>query len=495
MPVINERSTQKSIKVSKLEKRRTRPEGEKSITVPRQENGHMNREVSKSTTNSKQEGRHTESKGNKSKTVKNFGTGQAQWLAVYNDVLSFIKTVLGWVFDVLGGTFNAIKTPISYLIAFYLLYIALAFLRNIIFTPISGALTPLCRLPGASFLPLSMCRSPMSSHYKGDETPTAEFDQLVNVQNKFEDVIEHTVPGASLPLDMKRSEHAVRDLRAIVGHSKLPSAGEFVFEFNGYIEAVNKASWDMSTFNVHIRGAVDRIVMHSKVTRRNLEGMNIKRASQGAIGTFVRDWFISPLTPITFGKDNLLEEYLQHMDIVKREVAKLIEEGKSLEDLLKKLEDHLEAIHGLSIRDNHKAQLSRDQVLSELWTVFGGNRSRLRMTEADLRLLMQVNKLRKQAVEHVGGTMVKLQDMHAELHGLKERVITAETTEDVPIDMHIVNMDMGVERLHAASIAGKEEADRLWTESRRRFDEGKEFDDGRLLDSTAHVKLVRSTSA
>ena len=459
MPVIDEGSTERSTRVLRQERRHAKLED-----------------------------------GSKTTKAKDSGTAQAQRAAIHIDVLSFIKPVLRWVFDVLGGTLNVVKTPVSYLIAAYLLFAAMAFLRNIIFTPISGALTPLCRLPGASLLPLNMCRSPISSEYKGDETPAAEFEQLINVQNKFEEVIEHTVPGASLPLDMKRSEHAVRDLRAIVKHSKLPSASEFVFEFDGYIEAANKASWDLSTFNVHIRGAVDRIVLHSRVTRRNLDDMNVKKASQGAVGTFVRTWLISPFTPMTFGKDNLLEEYLQHMDIVKKEVGRLIEEGKSLEDLLKKLEDHLEAIHGLSIRDNHKAQISRDQVLSELWTIFGGNRSRLRMTEADLRLLMQVNKLRKQAVEHVSGTMVKLHDMHAELNGLRERVVAAETTEDIPLEMHIANMEMGVERLHAASIAGKEEADRLWTESRRRYDAGKEGENGRLLESVAYRKSMVSVS-
>ena len=55
-----------------------------------------------------------------------------------------------------------------------------------------------------------------------------EFDQLMTVQSKFEEVLEESAGGVSLPLDMKRGEASVRDLRQLVRYSQLHSKYVYV---------------------------------------------------------------------------------------------------------------------------------------------------------------------------------------------------------------------------------------------------------------------------
>ncbi len=57
-----------------------------------------------------------------------------------------------------------------------------------------------------------------------------EFDGLMDVQDHFEQVLEKSARGVSLPMEMKRSEQSIRDLRTIVRYSNLQSKEELVLE-------------------------------------------------------------------------------------------------------------------------------------------------------------------------------------------------------------------------------------------------------------------------
>ena len=125
-------------------------------------------------------------------------------------VMSFVKPLFSYMYDVLGGALHAAKTPISYLIATWLLVGLLVLLRNLLFSSVYSAFSPLCRIPGTSWLNLPMCHAPVSVQYSGNEPPPVQFDELITVQNKFEDVLQESAGGVSLSLDMKRGETSIR---------------------------------------------------------------------------------------------------------------------------------------------------------------------------------------------------------------------------------------------------------------------------------------------
>ena len=373
--------------------------------------------------------------------------------------ISFVTPMLSWTFDVLGGALHTLKTPISWLLAPWLLVGLLLILRNLLFSSVYSALSPICRIPGSSLLNLPMCQSPISVQYDGDKPPLVHFDELMTVQNKFEAVLQESAGGVSLPLDMKRGETSIRDLRQVVRFSQLHSKNELVLEFDGFIETARMASYDLQKFNSHIGRGVDNILATARWTKRVLGGIAERDASKGAISWFINDRVLAPFQPIKFTEDALLDQYIQHTRVVEDEISRLVMEAQAVLMVLNNLEDRLDVIHGIAVRDNLHAQGSKDEVLSQLWTMLGGNRNKLGKFDSQLRLLNQVNTYRQNAIAHVSGTIIRLQSIGAELEELRERVGGVELLGGkgaVPLSVHIENIEMGVERLERGRKGAKE---------------------------------------
>lgn len=374
-------------------------------------------------------------------------------------ILDMVRPILLWIYDVLAGALFTLKVPISYLLAVWLLVGMMVFLRNLMFSSVYSALSPVCRIPGARFLDLPMCQSSVNARYTGEETPPIQFDQLMTVQNKFEDVLQESAGGVSLPLDMKRGETSIRDLRQVVRFSQLHSRNELVLEFDGFIETARIASFDLQKFNSHVGRGVDNILATARWTKRVLDGIAERDASQGFIKSFLNEQLLAPFQPVKFTEDVLLNQYIQHTRIVEDEINRLVIEAQALLLVLQNLEDRLDVIHGIALRDNLHAQGSKAEVLSQLWTMLGGNRSKLGKYDSQLRLLNQVDTYRQSAIAHVSGTMVKLQGMGTELEELRERVGGVELlqgTAAVPLSVHIENIEMGVERLEKGRKGARE---------------------------------------
>jgi hypothetical protein len=131
-------------------------------------------------------------------------------------------SVLTWVIDVLGGAFRVLKTPISYALAIWLLFGIFTVAQNFVTNSVYASLSPLCRIPGVSILGLPFCPAWERGGGEGGQPPV-EFDQLMKVQGEFEQIMEESAGRASLPLDMKRGEASIRDLRQLVRYSALHS--------------------------------------------------------------------------------------------------------------------------------------------------------------------------------------------------------------------------------------------------------------------------------
>lgn len=385
--------------------------------------------------------------------------GQEKPVKASVDFAAIVSPMFAWTCDILGGALHALKTPISILIAGWLLVGILVFLRNLLFSSVYTALSPVCRIPGASFLNLPMCQSPVSIQYSGNEPPPVQFDQLMSVQNKFEAVLQESAGGVSLPLDMKRGETSIRDLRQVVRFSQLHSKNELVLEFDSFIATARIASYDLQKFNSHVGRGVDNILATARWTKRVLDSIAERDGARGVIASFLNDKLLAPFQPIKFTEDALLDQYIQHTRVVEEEINRLVMEAQALLFILQNLEDRLDVIHGIAVRDNLHAQGSRTEVLSQLWTMLGGNRSKLGKFDSQLRLLGQVNIYRQNAIAHVSGTLVRLQGMGAELEELRERVGGVELLGgkgSVPLSLHIENIEMGVERLERGRKGAKE---------------------------------------
>ena len=369
---------------------------------------------------------------------------------VAEDVLDkIVKPVLQGLYDILTMSVSLLKTPASYALAVYLLLGLGVVSKNILTNSITDALTPICRFPLASYV-VPLCARTRPG---GGDTAPVPFDDLMTVQSQFEEVLEASAGGASLPLDMKRGEASIRDLRTMVRHSHLPSRNELGLEFDGFIETARIASFDLQKFNSHVGRGVDSVLATARWTRRVLDGIGMRNAERGAVVSFFNDRLLAPFQPLKFTESSVLEQYILHTRTVEDEIERLITEAQALLQVLQNLEDRLDIIHGIAIRDRDTAQLSRDDVLSQLWTKLGGNAKALGKLESKLSLLGQVNQYRQSAFAHVSGTVVKLQEMAAGLEDLRERVGGVELVGGkmgVPLSVHIDQIELGVQRLEDA---------------------------------------------
>ena len=402
-----------------------------------------------------------------------------------SDFVASVMEVLGsiaeWLFDILGGALMALKKPISWVLAIYAFAGLLTLVQNLLTNSVYSALSPICRLPGSSFLHLPMCQSSSPALSKEAGAPV-EFDQLMTVQSRFEEVLEQSAAGVSLPLDMKRGETSIRDLRQIVRFSSLSSRNELVLEFDGFIETARIASYDLQKFNSHVGRGVDNVLATARWTQRVLDDLAVKQSSRGVIPSFINDKILAPFQPLQFTESKLLDQYIQHTRIVSEEIETLIAEAQALLQVLQNLEDRLDVIHGISYRDHMHAQVSKDEVLSQLWTLLGGNRAALGKHNKQLELLRHVGEYRKTAWAHVSGTILKLQAMGTELEELRERVGSAEILRgraDIPLAVHLESIRLGVERLEQGREAARElERNHL----QRVLDRGREAETRLLVD-------------
>ncbi|KAK5454437.1 hypothetical protein LTS15_006437 [Exophiala xenobiotica] len=404
--------------------------------------------------------------------------------SVADEVLNIMGHAAEWLLDILGQTLKTLKKPISWLLAAYLFAGILMLVQNLLTSSIYTALSPICRIPGISLLHLPIC------HYASSnaDTPTlssgtsapVEFDALMQTQSHFEDILSESATGVTLPLDMKRSETSIRDLRQIVRFSQLSSRNELVLEFDGFVETARIASYDLQKFNSHVGRGVDIVLSTARWTQRVLDDMAIKHSSRGIIPGFIQDRILAPFTPVQFTESRLLDQYIQHTRIVSEEIERLIDEAQALLLVLQNLEDRLDVIHAIAMHDNIAAQAGKDEILSHLWTLLGGNRAKLGKFNNQLTLLRQVGLYRKVAWAHVSATILKLQAMGAELEELRARVGSAEVLRDhkeIPLSVHVESIRLGVERLEE----GRERARKLEQGHVRRVIDGAEGDGMRAL--------------
>ena len=228
---------------------------------------------------------------------------------------------------------------------------------------------------------------------------------------------------------------------------------ELELEFDGFIDTAKITSYDLQKFNSHVGRAVDSVIATTRWTSRILDSIQIHDSSRGLISALFNNRLLAPFQTVRYTESLLLDQYIKHTQIVEEEIYKLIDEAQSLLIVLNSLEDRLDIIHGIVSRDHTHTKAKRDEILADLWTIVGGNRGKLSNMNKQLSLLQEIGSFRKSACKHVSGTIIKLQTIAAGLEDLRERVGSPALLRDrldIPLSVHIENIERGVERLDEA---------------------------------------------
>jgi hypothetical protein len=358
----------------------------------------------------------------------------APLLAHFLDILSyamrhFIKPFLGVVLG-LG-------------ILVFSIQLASGILRSTVSNAVMG---PVCAIPGSSYL-IAACAIIDTSD------PQANFEELINVQGRFEDILDASKDTSALPATIKNSELAIRDLRILVKHSRLPSRQALDNEFEYFVQTANEASVDLSRYNSKIGAAMDRVIATNTWTMNVLSGISEKEASIGAVGRIINQLTGAFVAPPPTLQQRIFDQYLVHVSKNKDEITRLIETAQALLLVLQNLDERLGTIYEIATNDGHTISDRQDELLSSLWTTLGGNRRDVKANDKSLNLLSNINAYRKKAVIHVSETLLKLQEIQAELENLREGVAAPELLgyrSDVPLEVHIDTIGKGVERLQVS---------------------------------------------
>lgn len=373
---------------------------------------------------------------------------------------SALLNILVWAGEIILIALNFAKYPLGLLLAAYLVFGGAIIVQNMATRSIYSAISPICRLPGTSYLNLPFCPPSGANDFGRFNTTTGqavEFDDLMGVQSKFEQVLERSADGVSLPFEMKRSEAAVRDLRTLVRHSDIQARHELVLEFDGYIETARSAASDLQKFNSHVGSAVDAVISINRWTSRYIDSLSPESEAPPSMLAEWTRWFFYPFQPADqpFSERIILDKYIEHTGLVSERIASLILEAQAVLRLLTKAEDHLGIIYDITSRTSASVSSRREEILWNIWTLVGANSRRLQNLAQQLSLLRQVDSQRSTAVDQVSALILELEGIQANLGDLRDRVaepqlVSESGTVHIPLSVHIETIDRGVERLQAA---------------------------------------------
>ncbi|EME82828.1 uncharacterized protein MYCFIDRAFT_58262 [Pseudocercospora fijiensis CIRAD86] len=365
-----------------------------------------------------------------------------------------IRPLLVYATGVTGYALNNLKPILGWILLIYVLTASMVFFSGFLTNSINNALSPICRLPFTGSLPF--CPDPELRELQGP----AEFDRLVTTQDAFQEVLASASTGVNLPLDMKRSEASIRDLKHVVQYSHLPSKNQLVFEFDGFIGVAREASQSLSKFNSRIGRAVDHILSTNRWTLSVIDGVEQNEAAKGTLSKWVTSNLniFAPFQPLSMSRDIILDQYLRHTDAVEEQIMSLIDEALVLQGMLNDMDNRLDEIQGVATRDGVRIGVDKDELFSTLWTKLGGNKNTVQKLNSQIDLLNSVQHYRRMAWGHVTSTLLKLQEIQASLEDLRERVGMPEVvgTHKVPLEVHISNIQLGIERLEKQRDANRQ---------------------------------------
>ena len=235
--------------------------------------------------------------------------------------------------------------------------------------------------------------------------------------------------------------------------------GELLLEFNRFIEISKKASEGLTNYNSRISGTARHISATNRWTMRALNDIAFRNSSRGAIQLYVRDklpWLFS-LSGST--EKALVDRYIEHTREVQEDTNKALAEAEEIRNFLTDLDKRLHDIHHIVTRENGDVLKSKEELLSQLWTMLGGNRGTLNEMDRNLKLLGEVGNYHKNAYAHVTDIIFRLQEMKADLEDLQKRVSSSPEhlrgRADVPLFIHMDIVLSGYERFEASTNQAK----------------------------------------
>ncbi|KAL7939499.1 hypothetical protein V8C35DRAFT_10137 [Trichoderma chlorosporum] len=255
-------------------------------------------------------------------------------------------------------------------------------------------------------------------------TSSIDFTSLMEVQSGFESVLDKSAYGLSMPLELKSSEMATRNLKSLLKETEVMAREDFILELNGYIEKVGRAGSDLQTFYIHIGSTVDSIININRWTLRHINSLSMEPEAPSL--PLAIAWAIRPLsflrTSEQAGNDRaLLDKYSEHVSLVQDRLGKLLDEGKALLLLLHQSHSQLGVITEQAQQLPGAGAAKPDSLLSSIWAYIGSLIEEPRNFDEQIVLLKKVDSQYAKTISHLVGLIEELKDIQLYLGDLLNR--------------------------------------------------------------------------
>ncbi|KAF9947882.1 hypothetical protein BGZ72_010178 [Mortierella alpina] len=271
-------------------------------------------------------------------------------------------------------------------------------------------------------------------------------------------VLLPTNGGKPLPLLLKQAELATVDLKVLVSHSRLPKERkqlltEQLEKFHlgakatsrqmQFLQVEANAYMDVLRIkNVYLIAALDRLEQQQqRSTTASLRdgtvaggsgGGETQKEGLGVLGGIavlwdrIWDFFTGSYDLQTVASEQKLQSlYQTTMEEARTHIRDLIVKAQDLLQSLDALDQIMSSIHEITTQERRAQKTAHGEVLSQLWSKFGGNRLQRGLFEENLGLLQDIGVQRKLTVGQIQTALLKLTDFEAEIGVLRERVVHA----------------------------------------------------------------------
>lgn len=372
-------------------------------------------------------------------------------------LLDTLWGTLSFALEILSKVLWMVKVPLTWFFALYLIAIILSFGYRYAARTVFSALEPLCVLPGIYRLDLPFCiylAPGQSWATNSPPKPEIRFPELIEVQTHFSGVLEESVGGSALALDLKNSEVAVRDLNTLVRVSDLLCKDELSARLEDFVSSAKATSRGLTRFGSKVGGVVDSLLAMDEYAIRLLEAVEDRRLT-GTAASFTGLLLYPFRTPYDTARveAEVLETFIQASAVMDGSIRRLVADATAVLADLDDLENQLTVVDEVISRERRVISTEQSEVLAEIWTLVGGNRRKLANFSSNRNLLAAISGYRARALAHVSASLIQLQQMQADLEDLRDRVAVpallgdAEMAGAVPLEVQVGSIRKGVERL------------------------------------------------
>ena len=339
---------------------------------------------------------------------------------------SYTLPFLNYAFDVISKILSLLKWPLALLLTItlsrFLLYRSLSKITSIVSSQVRVSV---CAVPYAGLV-LDNIAPGFCNH-----SSAIDFESLIDLQK---DTI--TVPAftGSAPLRLKKAEMATNDLRIVLQGSTLSCK-----------DTLDTA---LSTFSTHSRDA-----------SRAIQKTVVKVGGVLDTSLALNEWALNELnrhdTPSSFfnvfsRRATTTETYITAMNALAASLARLIESNQQAYASLDALEEDLHNIHTIVTQEKQfQKGIQEQDILTSLWSLLGGNKRMKAIFKTNLSTLSDFEQTRKTTKEVVAQTAVAYHKMMLQIEHLREEVSRPGLRDEVPVEVHVRTIQLGIESLRS----------------------------------------------